>query len=218
MGDPDSLNDKKENLTPTLYEQEGAAMERRSFLKLGLAGALTAMTNEVWALKFYPKPSGKKWAVLYGSWCGSSRDAGLWISEGLDGIADVFDVRENPDLKGFDHIVIGSSIRNFKIHPLLKKYIEENQGLLKDKVRGLWAVCHNMGQPPGPKQLERYVDHQLAKSIGVGKVPARIFPGRITKALLEYEVLPMMEHFPDSDNLKRSDCLEFGKEILLSIK
>ncbi|MEW6184702.1 MAG: flavodoxin domain-containing protein [Thermodesulfobacteriota bacterium] len=193
-------------------------MKRRSFLKMGLAGTLTSLGDKAWALKYYPRPSGKKWAILYGTWCGSSRDAGVWISEGLEGIADVFDVHENPDLKGFDHLVVGSSIRNLRIHPQLKKYLEENKSGLKDKVRGLWAVCHNMGQPIGPRQVERYIDNQLLKVLGVNQVPKRVFPGRITKSLLEYDVLPMMEHLPDSDHLKRIDCLEFGKEILLSIR
>jgi menaquinone-dependent protoporphyrinogen IX oxidase len=183
-----------------------------------MAGALTTLAEPAWGLKYFPRPSGKKWAVLYGTWCGSSRDAGVWISEGLDGIADVFDVRENPNLQDFDHIVIGSSIRNLRIHPDLAGYLEKNNTWIKEKVRGLWAVCHNLGQPPGPRQIERYIDRQLMKMIGVGPVPKRVFPGRITKSLLEYDVLPMMEHLSDSDHLKRADCLEFGKEILLSIR
>ena len=42
----------------------------------------------------------------------SSRDAGVWISEGMDGIANVFDVRENPDLSDYENIVVGGSIRS----------------------------------------------------------------------------------------------------------
>jgi hypothetical protein len=30
--------------------------------------------------------------------------------------------------------------------------------------------------------------------------------------------LAMMRSFPDNDNLKRADCLAFGKEILASVK
>lgn len=169
----------------------------------------------------WAKPSDKKWAVLYGTWCGTSRDAGIWISEGMGGIADVFDVRENPGLKGFDHIVIGSSIRGFKISPLLEKYIEENKGWLKEKVRGLWVVCGNMQKPPGQQQKEMYIDNQLAKLCGVGNVPAKVFLRRMTKDLLEKEALEMMQRIgqaQDYDNLKRADCLDFGKEILASVK
>ena len=121
-------------------------MNRRTFVQLGLAGAALTLARRAWALKFYPKTSPKKWAILYATWCGSSRDAAVWISEGMAGIADVFDVREKPDLKDYDHIVLGSSIRSFKIHPLLEQYITDNKDWLKDKVRGLWALCNNMGQ------------------------------------------------------------------------
>jgi menaquinone-dependent protoporphyrinogen IX oxidase len=167
---------------------------------------------------YYPRPSGKKWAVLYGTWCGSSRDAALWIAEGLEGIADVFDIRERPDLKDYDHLVLGSSIRNYRIHPLFNAYIKENRTWLKDKVRGVWAVCHNLGKPVGPKQVERYIDGQFLKVLDLPRLPYRVFLGRITKALLEDEVRPLMEHLEDCDYLKRSDCLAFGREILYSIR
>jgi menaquinone-dependent protoporphyrinogen IX oxidase len=32
----------------------------------------------------------------------------------MDGIANVFDVRENPDLSKYDHVVIGGAIRGGK--------------------------------------------------------------------------------------------------------
>ena len=75
-------------------------MERRDFFKFGLAAGVStmALANNARALDFYPMPSDKKCAVLFATWCGSSRDAAVWISEGMGGIADVFDVRENPDL------------------------------------------------------------------------------------------------------------------------
>ena len=83
-------------------------MERRDFFKLGLAGIGTVvLLKNAKALEYYPMPSDKKWAVLFGTWCGSSRDAAIWISEGMGGIANVFDVRENPDLTGYDYIIVG---------------------------------------------------------------------------------------------------------------
>ena len=193
-------------------------MERRAFVQLGLAGAAFAFTRDAWALKYYPQPADKKWAILYATWCGSSRDAAIWISEGMAGIADVFDIRENADIKAFDHIVIGSSIRGFKIHPDLEKYISDNKAWLKDKVRAYWALCNNMGQPPGPKQKKAYIDDQFAKICGTTDLPAKVFPGRITKDLLDAQSRAMMNSLPDNDNLKRADCLAFGKEILASVK
>ena len=196
-------------------------MERRRFLQMGLVGISTmTLADKAWALKFYPTPSDKKWAVLYSTWCGSSRDAGVWISEGMDGIADVFDVRENPDLKGFDHIVIGSSIRNYKITPLMEKYINENKGRMKGKIRGLYAVCGNLRKPTGPEQKEMYIDKQLSQLCGVGNIPAKVFNGRVTMGLLDKEAFELMTKFgaKDYDDLKRADCLAFGKEILACMK
>jgi menaquinone-dependent protoporphyrinogen IX oxidase len=193
-------------------------MNRKNFLKLGLAGIISSFAKEAWAFKFYPNPSDKKWAVLYATWCGTSRDAAVWISEGMGGIADVFDVRENPDLKGFDHIIVGSSIRSFTIHPLLEKYLNANKNVLKGKIRGYFAACNNMGRPPGPQEKANYIDNKLAKICEAGNVPGIVFPGRVTKELIEPENRGTFSSFPDNDNLKRSDCMAFGKEILKNVK
>lgn len=42
------------------------------------------ISNKLGALEYYPNKSDKKWAILYGSWYGSSRDAAVWISDGMD--------------------------------------------------------------------------------------------------------------------------------------
>ena len=203
-------------------------MERREFMKLGLAGfGAMAFANNAWALKYYPRPSDKKWAVLYGTWCGSSRDAGIWISEGMGGIADVFDVRENPDLKGFDHIIIGGSIRMNVTPSELQEYIKENKEWLKNKVRGLFAICGNGEKPVGPQQKTNFIDNHLAKLCEVRDIPSKVFLGRITKSLLEPAIVKGLEEMyqkrmgrtlQDYDNLKRFDCMSFGKEIFASVK
>lgn len=203
-------------------------MKRRNFLKFGLAGVgAIALVDDAWALKYYPIASDKKWAVLYGTWCGSSRDAAVWISEGMGGIADVFDVRENPDLKGFDHIVIGGAIRMSVTRQELQDYITKNKEWLKAKVRGLFAVCGNGEKPVGPEQTTTFIDNHLAKLCEVSKIPSRVFNGRITKSLMEPDIAKMMEEmYPqlagkkmeDYDLLKRADCMAFGKEVLAGIK
>ena len=203
-------------------------MERRDFLKFGLTGiSALALTDDAWALKYYPVDSDKRWAVLYGTWCGSSRDAAIWISEGMGGIADVFDVRENPDLKGFDHIVIGGSIRSGVTRKELQDYIAKNKGTLKNKIRALFAVCGNGEKPVGPAQKTALIDNHLAKLCEVGDIPSKVFNGRITKSLMDPENRKMMEtNYPkfagkpleDYDLLKRTDCLAFGKEFLAGIK
>jgi len=168
-------------------------------------------------LKYYPMPSEKKWAIVYGTWCGSSRDAAEWISEGLGGIADVFDVRENPDLSGFDHLVIGGSIRMGVTSQILQDYIATNKETVSGKVRGLFAVCGNMRQPVGPEQTTRFIDNHLAKLCGIENVSAKVFLGRVTKSLMEPQTAQMMAAMEDYDNLKRADCMAFGHEILASM-
>ena len=204
-------------------------MDRRDFFRLGLATGIgtIALANETWALEYYPTPSDNKCAVIYGTWCGSSRDAAIWISEGMGGIADVFDARENPDLTAFDHIVIGGSIRSGVTPQELQDYIAKNKASLKTKVRGLFAVCGNGERPVGPQQKTNYIDNHLAGLCEVGSVPSKVFNGRITKALLDPATRKRMEdNYPNIagkqlanyDLLKRTDCLSFGEEVLAGIQ
>ncbi len=190
-------------------------MRRRTFFGLGLAGiGAMGLPDTSWALKYYPNRSDKKWAVLYATWCGTTRDAGVWISEGMGGIADVFDVRENADLKGFDHIVIGSAIRMGKISPALEKYLEQNRAWMSGKVRGLYTVCGNMQKPITPEVVKSQITDQLSPLCGAKDVPTHVFLGRVTPILLEPEVRDMMKPMGEYDNLKRADCMAFGKDIL----
>jgi menaquinone-dependent protoporphyrinogen IX oxidase len=204
-------------------------MKRRDFFKYGMAAGLgtLAFADSGLALEYYPRPSDKKCAVIYGTWCGSSRDAAVWISEGMGGIANVFDVRENPDPKGFDNIVIGGSIRSGATRQELQSYIANNKSSLQTRVRGLFIVCGNGEKPVGPQQKTMYIDNHLAKLCGAGNVPSKVFNGRITKSLLDPETRKMMEdmyprlagkQLEDYDLLKRLDCLTLGGEILPGIK
>jgi menaquinone-dependent protoporphyrinogen IX oxidase len=196
-------------------------MKKRTFIKSGLLGAgAILLGNKASALEYYPRPSDKKWAVLYGTWCGSARDAGVWISEGMDGIANVFDVRENPDLSSYDNVIVGGAIRSGVISQELQDFLAKNMDMLKSKIRGYFAVCGNMMKPVTPETTTLLIDNHLAKICGVPGVPAKVFLGRITYGLMEPDVRKQMQSFkmPEYDNLKRSDCMEFGKEVLARIK
>jgi menaquinone-dependent protoporphyrinogen IX oxidase len=196
-------------------------MKKRTFIKSGLIGAgAILLGNKAAALEFYPRPSDKKWAILYGTWCGSARDAGVWISEGMDGIANVFDVRENPELSKYDHIIIGGAIRSGVTSQLMQDYLSKNKDLLKSKIRGYFAVCGNMMKPVTPETTATLIDNHLAKICGVTNVPSKVFLGRITYGLMEPDVRKQMQSFkmPEYDNLKRSECMEFGREVLAQIK
>lgn len=198
-------------------------MNRRNFIKLGLAGAgVVALTaDHGWALKYYPRPSQKRCAIVFSTWCGTSRDIAIWISEGMGGIADVFDLREKQDLKHYDHVILGGSIRFRRVSVELQSYIKEHQPWLKHKIRGLFITCGNRGEAVGDIQKEVYIDRHLARICGVTDVPGRAFSGRLTKALLDEKSLQSlrkeMGDLQDWDNLSRSDCLEFGKTILEKI-
>jgi hypothetical protein len=190
-------------------------MERRTFFGFGLMGiGALALPDRARALSYYPKASDKKWAVLYATWCGSARDAAVWISEGMGGIADPIDVREHAELRGFDHIVVGSAIRMGKISPELQRYLEANRSWIKDKVRGLFTVCGNMQRPVTADVVTSQITAQLAPLCGVENVPAHVFLGRVTPILLEPEFRQMMKPMGEYDNLKRTECMAFGKEIL----
>lgn len=190
-------------------------MERRNFFKLGLTGiGAMLIADKAWALKYYPKTLDKKWAVLYGTWCGTARDAGVWISEGMGGIADVFDVRENVDLREFDNLVIGGAIRWGKVSPELETYLENNQEWLKNKVRGLYTVVGNRRNPVTPEVIDRHIHNYLAPLCGVKDVPANVFLGRMTPALLEPDIREQFSRMGEYDDLKRMDCLALGREIL----
>lgn len=198
-------------------------MQRRTFLNLGIVGLGTtvAMAGPD-PLQFIPNPSKEKWAILYGTWYGTARDASMWISEGMGGIAAIFDVRHAPsDLASYDHIIVGTAIRSGKGRPELESYLQANNAKLKNKIRGLFAVCGNRGKKPGPQEVTLLVDNYLAKICQAGKVPSQAFGGRITKSLMptaEYQKIETMYSSLgvklDMDNLSRADCLQFGKEIL----
>lgn len=197
-------------------------MNKRSFIRRSILGAAALLVPvKAYNLEYYPMPSDKKWAILYGTWCGSARDASLWISEGMDGIANVFDVRENPDLSGYDNVVIGGAIRMNRIAADLTGYLEKNRDILSPKIRAYFAVCGNMMQEPGPEQVKTFIDDQLAKICGVSGIPSKVFPGRITFGLMEPEVRKQMQQMPgivEYDNLKRSECMSFGRVVVESGK
>ena len=61
-------------------------MKRRDFLKaIFIGGGTVLMASNAYPLKFYSNAGPGKWAVLFGSRYGSTRDAALWISEGMGG-------------------------------------------------------------------------------------------------------------------------------------
>jgi menaquinone-dependent protoporphyrinogen IX oxidase len=196
-------------------------MDRRIFLKTILFGGwLIVFASDSYALKLFPNPGKQKWAVLFGSRYGSTRDASLWISEGMRGIADVFDARENPDLSSFDCIIIGSGIYSGKIDLPLEAYLTKNAALISNRIKALFIVCGGGDNP----RAQAYVD-ALSRSCQAKPPLTKKFSGRVTKRLLNKEDYKIEEEvfkrrnqpFEDYDRLHRSDCLKFGEEILTKV-
>jgi menaquinone-dependent protoporphyrinogen IX oxidase len=198
-------------------------MQRRTFINLGLVGlGTTLVTARPAPAQFIPKPSKEKWAILYGTWYGTARDASVWISEGMGGIASIFDIRQVPaDLASYDHLIIGTAIHGGKGPAAFDAYLSSNIDRLKSKIRGLFVVCGNRGQMPGPQEVKPYIDDYLGRICRAPSVPKRVFGGRITQSLMpqaEYKSIQDMYAQiggppGDWDHLSRPECLKLGKEI-----
>jgi menaquinone-dependent protoporphyrinogen oxidase len=193
-------------------------MKRRDFMKtVFIGGGFVLMASNAYPLKFYSNAGPGKWAVLFGSRYGSTRDAAVWISEGMGGIAEVFDARENPDLSAVDNLIVGSGIYNEKVASPLETLLTQKAAKISGKVRAVFVVC-GVG---GTEIANRYLD-MISKLCGNNPLSKKSFPGRMTKRLFDAEVLKQMEEyykkvnrpFEDYDHLQRKDCLQFGEEIL----
>lgn len=200
-------------------------MERRTFLSsVAGMGAIYAVNIADPAQYIPSRASKEKWAVLFGTWCGSARDAGIWISEGMGGIADVYDVRQKPDLKSYDNLIIGTAIHGGKVPKELEEYLQSSAAALKSKIRAYYVVCGSGADRPTAQTQTNYIDNYLAK-LGQTTAPSnRVFPGRITKRLLSDADFKNLEAFhkslnrpfDDYDHLARWDCMEFGRGILIA--
>jgi hypothetical protein len=214
-------------------------MQRRTFLNLGFASLGTLAVATPVPAQYIPNPSSKKWAVLFGTWYGTARDASIWISDGMGGIATVMDIRQFPsnlspnleavrtqypnvfdirqssvDLSTYDHLIIGTAIHGGKGPQALETYLSKNADQLKNKIRGFFIVCGNMGKQPGAAQVTSYIDGWLAPLCKVNPAYKKAFGGRITKALMsDADYKQFGVYTGEYDNLSRSDAMSFGKQI-----
>jgi menaquinone-dependent protoporphyrinogen IX oxidase len=163
--------------------------------------------------------------VVFGTWCGTARDAGMWISEGMGAAAAVFDARQKPDLKAYDHLILGTAIRAGRGPKEFEDLVKANASEIKAKVRAYYVVCGNQGDRPWVPTQQQYIDNYLAKLCQTAAPQNRVFPGRITRALLAEPDVKMLEAFfrqqdivfEDYDHLARWDCLRFGREVWRSV-
>ncbi len=126
-------------------------------------------------------------------------------------------LQENPDLSSFEYIVVGSGIYSGKIDTHLAEYLTKNSSSFSNRIKALFIVCGS-GESP---RAQSYAEG-LAKACQAKPRFIKIFPGRVTKRLLNQEDYKIEEEvfkrrnepYEDYDLLKRSDCLKFGEEVL----
>jgi flavodoxin len=185
-------------------------MQRRDIFKVGLAGIGTiVLSNPVSAIENFLKASAKKtWVIVYGSQCGSTRDAANWINEGLGGIADVVDIAtKTPNVGDYENFIIGGWISGGNLMPAsIKTYITSNKAALAPKIMGLFTLCGNQGKPVGDTQIKNYLTNNIVAFSGVTDKPAKLFNGRSTPSC----------GGGNYDLLKKEDCVAFGQKILPS--
>jgi hypothetical protein len=99
----------------------------------------------------------------------------------------------------------------------LQEYLIKHKETVKSKIRGVFVVCGNMMQPVTQDLYERFFENHIFKITGPITVPQKVFLGRVTWGLMEpgvREQMKSLQNAKEYDNLKRSDCMDFGREIL----
>jgi flavodoxin len=188
-------------------------MLRRMFCKLGATGlASMAISKQISALeKVAGAPAAKKWAIVYGSMCGSTKQVAEWINKGMDDIADVLDVENSPDIDAYDYFVIGGWINTSqasgnKLIDTVANFVKNNKEALKPKITGLFTVCGNGGNLVGATQIKNYLTNEIVKFSGVNDKPAKLFNGKNDPSCSK-------STFPPYDKLDQNAAVAFGKEI-----
>lgn len=184
-------------------------MYRRQFCKLGAAVAGTlAISKAVMAGGLFKKTSGNKWAVVFGSECGSTKEYANAINEGLGGIAEVIDIEKStPDVNDYDFFVIGGWRNGSSVKPNnITAFISSNKDMLKDKIKGLFLVVGNNGSTTLSDDITSFLKQKLITPAGVNDDIGKVFFGRSE---------PACNGFPMAyDNVDPEEGRMFGQKIL----
>lgn len=184
-------------------------MERRAFCKAGFAGVgALALSGTIQAMEYPLKASEKKkWVILYGSQCGSTKEYAEYINEGLGGIADVVDIEQTtPSIDDYEHFIIGGWRNANDVKPDgIPNFIKANKNSLKEKIRGVFIVLGNGGNTTLSSSLTKFLDDKLVTPLGVSDVPKKVLFGRsdpkCNKLSFTY------------DNVSKDAGVEFGESI-----
>lgn len=187
-----------------------AVMERREFCKSGIAGiGALAFSGTIKAMEYSLNAASekKKWVVLYGSQCGSTREYANFINEGLGDIADVVDIAQTtPGINEYEHFIIGGWRNANSVMPAaIPEFINTNKVALKEKIRGVFVVLGNGGDATLSGQLTKFLNDKMVTPLGVSNLPAKVLFGRSD---------PQCSGFPMSyDNVSKEAGVDFGKSI-----
>ncbi len=192
-------------------------MSRRRFVQsAAVAAGFGLLPCGGLALQYTARPSSEMWAIIYGSRYGSARDAAVWISEGMGGIAHVLDAKEKPDPNAFDHWIVGGGVYFHGFDQALVDWLAAHRRVIDTRIRAIFAVAGS----GGTQRADRYVA-RLAESCGGSPRWKVSFPGRITRRLLSPEDDKALQGFyrsrglayEDYDRLTRRMAFDFGDLI-----
>ena len=184
-------------------------MYRRQFCKLGAAAAGTlAISKAVVAGDLFKEPPRNKWAVVFGSQCGSTKEYANAINEGLGGIAEVIDIEEStPNVNDYDFFIIGGWRNGNSVKPNdIPTFISSNKDDLKDKIKGLFLVVGNNGSKALSDDITSFLKQKLITPAGANDDKGKVFFGRSEPACNGFSM--------SYDNVDPEDGRRFGQKIL----
>jgi hypothetical protein len=184
-------------------------MDRRNFCKLGATGlGALALSSQTSALEKVVSSPAKKWAIVYGSKCGSSKEYAGFINEGLGGIAEVIDIEvKTPNIGDYDIFIIGGWRSGNTVMPdKIPSFVKNNKTALKDKIKGMFVVLGNNGTPVLNSDMTTFLKNTLITPAGVNQNLGKVFFGRSVKLCNGFD--------KEYDNVKKEDGVAFGQKIL----
>ncbi len=184
-------------------------MVRRTFIKAGIAGlGVLAVPGAVRAFNSSLSSSGKKWVVLYGSKCGSTKEYAGYINEGMGGIADVVDIAQTtPKVSDYEFFVIGGWRNGSALQPPeISTFVTTNKAALKDKIRGLFVVLGNSGKATMSDALTTFLNQKLVEPSGVVNRPKKVLFGKSDPACNGLGIT--------YNNVKKEEGVAFGKQVV----
>jgi menaquinone-dependent protoporphyrinogen IX oxidase len=185
-------------------------MFRRVFCKLGATGLVSmAISKRIQALEKAVSAPAKKWAIVYGSGCGTTKKYADAINEGLGGIADVINIETTtPKADDYEFFIIGGWRNASKVLPdKIPNFIKNNKSALQNKIKGLFLVLGNNGVVEITPDMKTFLKSSLITPAGANENVGKIFFG-------DYPTCSMNPSPNPYKNFNKDDGIAFGEKIL----